>query len=637
MIPDDKSFLRKTERELYSVDGITSQPRSLLHRKNNEVPDAWQEDEAAHTFTPSVSMKSKKTTSMFKKIFMASLVFLVMTIIVVGISSLSGTNAISGDKIDMTITAKTFVDGGETLPVAISLVNRNNVNLELATLVLEYPEGNANNPNALVRITRDIGTVPSGDTHNENFSIKLYGEENSEKQLTARLEFRVTGSNIVYDTEQDAAVTIRTSPIRLTLDAPATAIPNQELPLKFSIIGNGTELLKNTALVLEYPPGFTFTRAVPVPTTDTTVWYLGDINPGANKIITVYGTFTGGVNDAKTIRASVGSQNTKNERLLDTTYNSIAQVIPLSNAFLDAKLVVSGSDGSDTVAITSGQTVNVSIPWQNTLASTLTNAQVEVVFGGSGYDPARVQPSSGFFDSLNNKIIWTSQQVSQFAAIDPGASGMLSFTVQPKQFTSGQIASSPIITMTVNITGFDGSGTKQVATNIDSKTLAVGSDINFSARTIYYSGPFKNEGPMPLVPNKETTYTMEWRMTNSRNRVTGVKVSTLLPNYVVWKGVVSPSSEQGAITYNEITRELVWNTGEVQAGTGTQLPARSVFIKVGIIPSLSQKGTTPKLTDTLTVTGFDTFTKKTIEITRRALDTQLSNDGQGAGFDGIVQ
>lgn len=634
MISDDKSFLRKAERDLYTVDGITPKQRSFLHEKKTDTPDDWIDQELVSI--PSTPMASPRTPSLFKKIFFGSLGLLFVAVVIFGVSYLSGGNAISTKNVDVAITAKTFVDGGEDLPVNITVVNRNRLPLELTTLVLEYPEGNGTNPDAVIRATRDIGTIGIGDTHNESFKIKLYGEENSEKKITGYLEFRVPGSNAVYSKDEIVAVTIRTSPVRLTFDAPANAIPNQEIPLKFTLVGNGTEVLPNTAFILEYPAGFTFTRANPQPTTATHVWYLGDVPPGANRTITVYGTFSGSINEAKTIRASIGSQNIKNETLLDRVYNTITQVIPLSNAFLDARFVIKGSD-APTIPITASDTVDVSIPWRNTLSGKLTNAQVEVILGGSAYDPARVRPISGYFDSVNNKIVWTRQHVQEFASLDPGASGTITFQIQPRIFTAGQIASSPVITLGLNISGFDNAGIKQSAIGIDKKTLAIGSDMNFTARTTHTSGLLQNIGPMPPQANKETTYTLEWQLTNSRNRVTDVRVVTVLPNYVSWKSVVAPTTEQAKVSFNEVTRELVWNVGEVPAGTGTSLPPKTLSLKVGITPSIAQKGTVPQLTNDITVTGTDTFANKALEIIRRPLDTQLSNDGFGPGSDGIVQ
>ena len=635
MISDDKSFLRKAEHELYTTDIVPPKKRSFIHEQKLEAPDDWADSKlgSSSNNTP----PPMRNTSIFKKIFFGSLGFLFIALIIGGISFLSGDNAISTKNVDLTVTAKTFVDGGESLPVNVSIVNRNKVSMELASLVLEYPEGNGSNPDAITRTSRDIGSVAVGDTHNESFDVKLYGEENSQKNITAHIEFRVSGSNAVYDKDETVPVTIRTSPLRLTLDVPTNVIPNQEVPLKFSVVGNGTEILTNTALVLEYPQGFTFSRATPVATSGNTVWYLGDIPPGARRDITVYGSFTGGISEAKTIRASVGSQNKQNEMLLDRVYNTLAQVVPLTNAFIDAHLVVENSSSNDAIVpISPTGAVSISIPWTNTLTSKITNAQIEVLLSGTAYDPARVRPNSGTFDSVNNKITWTRQEVPEFASLDPGKKGTVQFTIEPRQFSAGQVASNPIINMSVNIAGFDDAGVRQSALGVDKKTLAIGSDMNFSARTIHTSGVIQNIGAMPPKVNTETTYTLEWQLTNSRNRVTGVKVSTILPTYVSWKNVMVPTAEQANVVFNEVTRELVWNAGEVPAGTGTNLPARILSLKVGITPSVDQKGKTPNLTGDLTITGLDTFTNKTITLTRRALNTQLTGEGSTPGADGIV-
>ena len=635
MIPDDKSFLRKADHELYTVDGITPKPRSFLHEKKLEAPDHWS-DMTPSPESVASSFEPMKKTSIFKKIFGASLGFLVIAVIIAGLSYLSGGNSISTKNVDITLTTKTFVDGGESLPVTVSLVNRNKLNMELATLVLEYPEGNAANLDAITRISRDVGTLPVGETHNESFVIKLYGEENTEKKVTARIEFRVSGSNAIYDKEESVPITIRTSPVRLTLDMPQAVIPNQEVAFKFNLIGNGLEVLTNTALVVQYPPGFTFTRAVPASTTGNNVWYLGDIPPSANKTITIYGSIAGGASDAKTLRASVGSQNKNNESQLDRVYNTLAQVVPLTNAFLDAQVRI-GQDNDAIIPIGASEDVTVSIPWTNTLAEKITNAQIEVELSGSAYDPLRVRPVSGYFDSVANKIIWTRQQVPAFAALEPGQTGTLTFQIQPKQFSVNQITTSPTINLAINISAFNASGVKVTALAIDRKTLAIGSDINLTTRTLHATGPLQNSGPIPAKTNTETTYTLEWQITNSRNRVSAVKVSTILPTYVSWKNVMVPVGEQTNITFNEVTRELVWNVGEIPAGTGTSLPAKIVSLKVGITPSVQQKGTTPNLTDDIEIIGKDMFTNKEISFTRRAMNTQTFSEGSGPGSDGIVQ
>lgn len=623
MIPDEKSRLRKIEHELYTSDTIAPKARGVMHERKLDTSDDWEHKEEAMHFVP-----IHHDHSLFKKIFFGSLGIFALAVIVFLVSFLTGGNTISSNRVDVTITAKSFVDGGETLPVTVAITNRNRLPLELATLVLEYPEGNADNPDAMTRINRDIGIIGSGDEHDETFSVQLYGQEGVQKPLTARLEFRVSGSNAVYDKEQTEQITIRTSPVRLTLNAPETAIPNQEVPLKFSIVGNGTETIPNTALIAVYPPEFTFARSNPEPSFGNNVWYLGDVAPGGTREITVYGSFRGSVGGGATIRASVGSQNATRESVLDRIYNTLAQVVPLSNAFIDARIVVRGQSLS-TVPVSAGESISVTIPWNNTTASRITNGEIIVKLSGSAYDPERVQPGNGYFNSTTNEIVWTRQQLPELGSIDPGGSNQVNFTISPKQFAG--TASNPSITISVDVRGIETGGAARSAMGIAKTTLVVASDLNLLARTIHYSGPIQNTGAMPPKVNQETTYTMEWQLTNSRNRVTNVQVKALLPLGVSWKNVIVPQTEIANVNYNSVTREIVWEAGDVSAGV-----SKIISMKVSVTPSANQIGSTIPLTDLISVSGRDTFTNTDIKFTKRGLDTRLLNDSSDVGAQGQV-
>lgn len=634
MIKDEDSNLRKIERQLYTTDIQPPSKRSLLHGRAVDAPQSWNDSTTARSEELPI-LKKKNPVSMFRNVFLGSLVFLVIAVIVLGVSFIGGGNSISAKNVDIIITTKSFVDGGENLPVDISIVNRNKLPLELATLVLEYPQGTDDNQNAITRIERPFNTLGSGDTRKESFILQLYGQQNSQKTLTARVEFHVPGSNAVYNRDEPVTVTIRTSPVNLTLNAPASATPNQDIPLVFSIVGNGTASLTDTALVVQYPEGFTFTSADPKPSFGTAVWYLGDLTPGANRIITVHGTLAGGANDLKTVRASVGSQNKKDEKLLDTTYSSLTQVIPLANAFLAAHITVNGQ-ATGTIPVEARQRVSIQVPWQNTLAVPVTNAQITVHVSGNGYDPATIQAPQGFFDSTNNQITWTSQDHPELATILPGASGRVTFSLTPKQFTGANILTNQNIILTVDVSGYQSGGTKVVAASVDTKTLVVGSDLNLLANSSHYTGSIQNSGPMPPTPGKETTYTIEWKIINLRNRVANVVVTTKLPTYVAWKNVALPSSEGANLTYNSVTRQVTWNVGDVPAGTGGLLPGKTVSFKVGITPSSSQLQTQPMITGQIDISGHDTFTDQDTSFSKRELYTTVLNDGTGPGTDGMI-
>jgi len=638
MINDEDSRLRRIERELYTTDIQPPANRGLLHDHKVNAPEDWNRPTSSSDSR--ISMSSQPTNnSWFKRIFLASLGFFVIALGIFGFSLLTGNNSISGKNVAVTITTKTFADGGESLPIDITIVNNNKLDLQLATLDLSYPDGNTNDPTAVTHINRDIGTLAVGATHDESFTVQLYGQQGSLKNITADVQFRVAGSNVVYDATSSSQVTIRTSPINLTLNAPASAVPNQQVPLAFSVVGNGTQTLSNTALVVQYPNNFTFVSATPPPTFQNNIWALGNLTPGVNKTITVYGTFSGSATVAQTIRASIGSQNAQNQATLDQVYNDLAQVIPLTASFMTANITLNGQvTSSSTIPMMDSDTATIRIPYKNTLTTSISNAEIHVSLSGNAYDQSRVQIGQGFFDTKNDQIIWTPQQLQDLASIPPGGSGAVSFSISPKQFSNGVAVSNPVINIAVSVLGYDSSGAKQSVTNVDQKTLAINTDLNLLGSTVHYSGPFGNTGPMPIVPNKQTTFTLNWQITNSRNRATGVVVSTTLPTYVDWKNNSSPATESGNLNYNSVTRVLTWNVGDVAPGTGTGGGTKKVVsFQVGITPSTSQSQTAPMLTGPITITGTDGFTGAPITITHRALDTELLNDSSSVGADGLVQ
>lgn len=625
MFTDDESHLRTMERELYTTDIVTPESRRGLHMKKMDAPESWSDPKPVSSF----SMAPKKPTSLFKKLFFGSLGLLIVALAVFAGSLFLGGNSISAKNVEITITAKTFVDGGEELPVDVTIVNKNKLPIELATLTLQYPEGNARNPDAVASISREIGTLGVGETKQESFSIKLYGQQNTVETITAQMQFDVAGSNAVYSNEGQFAVTIRTSPVILTLDAPDAVTPNQEIPLKFTVVGNGSATLSNTALVLQYPQGFTFTRGEPAPSFQNNVWDLGDLPPGTNRTVTAYGKFSGALNSSQAIRASVGAQNANNQAILDSIYSDVAKQVALATSFLAAQVSVEGKTVSP-VTTKSLDSLQVSIPWQNTTVSPISNAEIRVHLSGNAYDSSRVTPQNGYFKSDSGDIIWSSQQLQDLATIAPGVSGNVSFSIGLKRAT----IVNPKLDISVSVSGYGTGGAKQSANDIAQTSVLLDSDLGLLSSTLHYSGPITNSGAMPPTRDKQTTYTVSWRITNARNRVTGVTVQTTLPTNVTWKNVVSPSSESGNLTYNSVTRALQWNAGDIPSGASA---GKTVSFQVAITPSSQQVGSPADLTGPIAVAGRDAFTGSDLSVSKRQATTVLLNDTSSIGADGRVK
>jgi hypothetical protein len=213
----------------------------------------------------------------------------------------------------------------------------------------------------------------------------------------------------------------------------------------------------------------------------------------------------------------------------------------------------------------------------------------------------------------------------------------VTFSITPKQFGNGSRVSNPSIILSVDIVGYAQGGIKQSATTVSQKTIVINSDLNLLSSTLHYAGGIANTGPMPPKSNKETTYTLVWQITNSRNRVSGVTVTTTLPTNVVWKNTILPITQNANVTYNAVTRTLQWNVGDVAAANGGTPAVQSVSVQVGITPSTTQSASVADLTGPITITGHDTFTNTDLTITHRQNTTQLLNDTSTVGANGVVQ
>ena len=159
--------------------------------------------------------------------------------------------------------------------------------------------------------------------------------------------------------------------------------------------------------------------------------------------------------------------------------------------------------------------------------------------------------------------------------------------------------------------------------------------MEISSKSFRSVGSFTNTGPIPPKADVESTYTINWTLTNTTNDLKDTLVSATLPVGVSWKGEVSPVSER--ISYNPDTRVVSWNVGNVSSGVGFTYSPKSVSFKLGIIPSINQIGTAPPLLSQATVTATDTYTETPIGAVSSVATTQYSDSSYKNGDDVVVK
>lgn len=627
----NESFLKKLETDLETGNITTDDRRGILHHeKMAPVPDDWEiPDEVVNhdDLYASLEIKRIKQKSLFKKFFIASCVFALISGGVFAYSLFTGKARLTGENVLVNVQAKTFADSGEEVNVKVIVGNENPVPMEFATLTFTYPVGSTRDPGALKEITRDIGTINPGETKEELFPITLFGEQGTEKQFSATVEYRLQDSNAVFQKIGAAKLLLRSSLANLVVSGPDTILSGQELPLSLAVSGNATQTVSNALLVADYPDGCSFAQSTVPPTLDKNIWYIGDIAPGVTKQLPISITCNGNTNEEKVVTFSLGTQDPSNERLIQTIYTNNKQIIKLTAPFLATTISVNGKLNDGKISIPGNRDASIDIDYQSTADKPITDVEIRVALSGDAFDESKVRAGSGFYDSVTRSIVWTKNEWPQLAEIAPGQAGKLNFQITPLPLTG-----SGTYDMAISLNGVVFGGKQETLTKATTAKLGIATNLELLPKTLYYSGLLKNTGPMPMRAGKETTFTVVWSLANSTNPASNVVIKTTLPTGIVWKNIKAPVAQSGEITYNTVTREIVWSPGNVPVGQ----EAKSISFTLAVTPSNSQVGGIINLTNDIIMTGIDSVTQTPLSQTKRAQTSRLPNDTSKVGDDGKV-
>ncbi|MES3032161.1 MAG: hypothetical protein V4699_02890 [Patescibacteria group bacterium] len=605
---------------------------SFTHFDKNKVPEAWGNDGKSATDYLSYQEKFFMKTSLFKNFFLFSLIFLVLTLCYAAYVFFAGGNTVSNENIDISVLGNNFTAGGEELSFVVGITNKNNSSLDLVNLVIEYPKnsgvGTTTSTSGTQRTRQSLGTIPAGAVRNENIKVVLFGEQGSLQNIKITLEYRVEGSNAIFVKDKSYDVTISSTPLNLSIDAPSVTSSNQALTLKIKATLNATKPVSKILLKVDYPLGFQFESAVPAPTQGNNVWNMGDLAPGAERTISVTGKILDAVDgEEKTFRISSGSQSSTDKSMIDVVFNSLPYTVMIQKPFVEAQIFINGV--SERQYATDAKTaINGQIRWTNNLDTNVNDLIIQAKISGNAVNRKTINAQQGFYDSSKDVITWDKTSVNDFARISPGDSGSVNFSVSPLSIFSAAdgLLPSPSVTIDISISGKQSvSGyTTQDLHNSDSAIIRIISDVGLTAKALRYSGPFSNTGPIPPKVEQKTTYTVQWSLSNTANNISKAVINSSLPSWVSFVGPISPAEVD--LIYNPATRSIVWNIGSIPKGTGITTAGKSVSFQVAFTPSLSQVGTTPIIINDAVLTGHDDFANVDVRVSKTSLRTQLDSD-----------
>lgn len=554
-------------------------------------------------------------------LLMVAIGFFVLSVVASSLYIMLGQNSVSGSNIAVGVSGPFTVGGGDVLSLQIGITNQNNVAIESATLVVEYPPGtrsgdDENKELFSERIALDSGIAP-GDTYNFPIKARVFGEENQESSVRVSVEYRVTGSSATFYKEAAPhRFKIGSAPVVMKIESEGTISSGQETSIVLTVTSNSSSPITNLIVRADYPSGFEFTSSVPNTVSGRNIWSIPELKPEESAEIEIRGIVIGTESEKYVVKFTAG--------VSDGRTNDLASVLAITDTeftledpFLAIDVKVDNSS-DQTVTISPDSTATVSLALRNSLETTVYDGLVEVKLSGNALSSTDVLVNNGYYDANAKVVRFNVSEVSALREIDPDATVNLSFSLRPE--ATG--VETPQITMDVSASArrvSAGSAREQIADTI-SRVIKLE-----SRPTMVQELLGADTGPVPPRAGETTKYQIRWQLENSANSISDAVVTATLPSYVEWTGETGGS---GAWSYNPSTRTVEWRAGSVNAGSGA-----SGDFYVNFLPSASLAGRTPTLVEAAHLRSNDNFTGSVLRYSAQAITTEISGDRNS----GVVQ
>jgi hypothetical protein len=546
----------------------------------------------------------------------------------------------SASNIDISVSGPPQITSGEPTELQIVVDNRNNIPLSLADLVITYPSGTRSPTDFSTdlpsqRIT--LGSIEAGGQRQGTVSAVLSGTAGQSADVKVELEYHMSGSNAVFVASSDYNVIFASAPLSVSVDGNNETISGQPVQFTVTVASNAEAPVADALLSATYPFGFTLSSATPAPSASG-LWQLGTLNPGQKQTITIQGTLAGQQGDQRIFHFTAGTRAIASSTSITTPLAEDVFPMTISKPFLGLAVATNGASGPN-VVLSPGDSVTVSVAWQNNLTTAISNAVIVARLTGIQIDGSTVKSTTGFYRSSDGVELWDKTTDPEFASLAPGAHGTVSFSFQVPASSVLQSIVNPYLDISINAAGSRNSesGVPQTLQATADQKIALASDLKLTATGLYYTNPFGSVGPMPAKAGTETTYAIVFTVTNTTNKVSKASVTATLPPYVRWVGIYSPASEN--ITFNQNDGTVTWNLGDVAPGVGLNgTNPRQAAIAIGFTPSTSQIGQVPALLQGIKFSGTDASTGGAINRTAADVTTSiLSDPGFIAGNAQVVK
>ena len=518
------------------------------------------------------------------------LAFLIVLLVLLVVAALAGFFIFGQRSVSrsmkLSMISPNSLDSGEELTLEINYENLDKASLEYVELVIQYPEGfyyNESNfePNNQEQNIWQLPPLAAGQSGQVTVKGQLFGEVKSEKEFNAVMSYQPVNFHSDFQETVRQSVKITDALINVSLAAPEEVADGTPVEFKIDYQNNLEIPVEDLYFAFEFGEGFKLLEATP--STTLASWLMKKVEPGLAGQIVLKGELDSTKANPFPWHFKVwqirGQGEEAQERVIFERSAETKIIAPVLEIAVEAN--------NSKQSINWGEAADFKIKYKNSGQLDVKQAVLRLNFGGL-VDWSRYDNSTGATRDKND-LIWLSKsgEASKFlASIPAGAEGELVITVpiidEPEDI--GQLSPADLV--------FKARAFMQIRFNERDKEfssavleLPVTSEPRLKTEVRYYldQATQVGSGPIPPAIGQQTIYRIYWKVFSGSNGLTDVKIKTSLPSYVSWQGAIDEATLGSPLSFDELTREVIWTINEVSPNT--QLLAS---FDVAVTPTESQ-------------------------------------------------
>ena len=510
---------------------------------------------------------------------------------------------------------------GQEVEYVVKYKNNGDFRLESPSLVFTAPDFSIKDDKIFTKEVLDAeklgGAIYPGEEKSYTFKFRVAGKAGEAKIAKASVSYQPKNLSARYESSTTFTTIMKEAPLDLEMDLSSTVEADKSFHLKINYFSNVDWLLTDLRVSLDYPVGYSFSQSSPK-SFDKNEWVIPVLNKNQSGTIDIVGQLSGSLDEGKVFRARIGMWK-------DGQYMQLREIEKGARIVKPTVALRQTINGDANYTAKPGEWLHYEVYYKNVSDKELYNLVLVDSLEGDLFDLTTIKSETGSFRPGDNSLVFDWKQNSQLAYLPMANEGKVEFWIKLKDDLSR--LNRPELANKVMI----GPAREDFVTKISSK-------LELAQKAFYSDEIFGNTGPLPPQAGMATTYTVTWQAKNYYSNVKAAAVRAILPPEAQFvSGKIFPEIQTAGLTYNEATREIVWNIGDMVAGQGLVSSPLNVSFQIAVSPMNSQIGGTAGIIGQAVIRGSDEWTEAMLESAAPVLDTASLSDPILTENSGIVQ